>query len=121
MYVPRRQRGITFLGWVAILFLAIAVGIIGIRIGPPYAEYVTLVKVVESVHQDRGLRDGPESDLKRALNTRMRLNEVDDIGREVISIQRPGGQLVFDINYEVEKPLVGNLHLLLKFNKRIGP
>lgn len=121
MYVPRHQRGITFLGWMAILFLAIVVGLIGIRIGPPYAEYVTLVGVVESVHEDRMLREGPESDLKRALDTRMRLNEVDDIGREVITIQRPAGQLIFDINYEVEKPLVGNLYLLLKFNKRIGP
>lgn len=121
MYVPRRQRGITFLGWMAILFLAIAAGYVGIQIGPPYANYVTLVGVVESVHEDRGLRDAPMSDIRRALNTRMRLNEVDDLGRDVVEIHQPGGELAFSIIYEVEKPLIGNVHLLLKFDKRIGP
>lgn len=121
MYVPQHQRGITFLGWVAILFLAVAAGYVGVQIGPPYANYVTLVGVVESVHEDRGLREAPLSDIRQALMTRMRLNEVDELGRDVIEIHQPAGQLIFDINYEVERPLVGNVHLLLKFNKRIGP
>lgn len=119
MYVPRRQRGITFLGWMAILLLAISAGYVGIQIGPPYANYITLVGVVESVHEDRGLRDSPEADIRRALNTRMRLNEVDDL-RDVVTMRQPGGDVAFDIDYEVEKPLIGNVHLLLKFKKRIG-
>lgn len=120
MYVPQHQRGITFLGWMAILFLAVAAGYVGVQIGPPYAGYVTLVDVVESVHEDRGLRDAPLSDVRRALNTRMRLNEVDDLS-DYVDIHQPGGEYVFTIRYDVEKHLIGNVHLLLKFDKRIGP
>lgn len=121
MYVPRRQRGIGLFGWVAILLLVGAAAVVAIRIGPPYAQYITLVGVVESVHEDPMLRNGPPEDLRRALNTRMRLNEVDHLGKQVLEIYRPAGQLIIDIKYEVEKPLIGNAYILLKFNKRVGP
>ncbi|MDX1608662.1 MAG: DUF4845 domain-containing protein [Halofilum sp. (in: g-proteobacteria)] len=105
----------------AILLLVGAAAVVAIRIGPPYAQYITLVGVVESVHEDPMLRNGPPEDLRRALNTRMRLNEVDHLGKQVLEIYRPAGQLIIDIKYEVEKPLIGNAYILLKFNKRVGP
>lgn len=127
MYVPRRQRGVSFLGWVAILLLAGGAAYVGIQIGPPYANYLTLVQVVEGVHEDSALRRAPMPEISRALNTRLGLNEVDRLdkrrlkARDVIDIRRPGGRLVFMIDYSIERHLAGNLYLLLKFNKQIGP
>ena len=126
MYVPRRQRGVTFLGWIAILLLAIGAGYVAIQTGPVYANYLTLVDVVESVQRDPTLEGRPMREIRLALNTRMRLNEVDVIGndqrgKDVVDLSRPGGDLVMVIDYWVEKPLVGNMYLLMKFYKRVGP
>ena len=121
MYVPRRQRGISFLGWVALLFLVGFAGLVALRIVPPYAQYMTLVTVVESIHEDPSLRNAPLADVQQALGTRMRLNEVDHLGKDVVDIHQPDGKLVFTIDYEVVRPLVANVHVLLKFNKRVGP
>ncbi len=125
MHVPRRQRGISFLGWVAILLLVGFAGYVAIQIGPPYAQYITIVKVVEGIHEDRGLVGKPMPEIRSALNTRLRLNEADELAdgrrtKDLIFMNRPGGNLVLDIDYEVEKPLVGNVYLLLKFQKRVG-
>jgi len=126
MYVPRRQRGVTFLGWIAILLLAVGAGYVAIQTAPVYANYLTLVDVVESVQRDPGLKGRPMRDVRLALNTRMRLNEVDrldndQLGKDVVQLSRPGGQLVMVIDYWVEKPLVGNMYLLMKFYRRVGP
>lgn len=120
MYVPKGQRGIGLFGWIAILLLVISAATISIRIGPPIIDHTYLMGTIESVYNDHGLRQGPLSDVKRALNTRLRVNNVDHL-KQHIEIYQPSGQLAFTVKYEVERPLIGNAYILLKFDEQLGP
>lgn len=121
MRTPYRQRGVSIPVLITLLILVGFVVMIGIRITPVYFNYYTLVSLVKSVQQDPSLRDQPTRDIREALDKRMRLNEVDDLGYEVVEIKRPGGELVLDIAYEVRRPFIGNIDLIVRFNRRVGP
>jgi len=120
MYVPKHQRGVSLWGWIAILLLVIGAGIVSIRLFGPIRDHLTLMNVVESVYEDPEFNQAPMRDVKRALNTRLRINDVDHL-KDVIEIYQPSGRLSFVVSYEVEKPLVANAYILLKFDEQLGP
>jgi len=120
MYVPKHQRGISLWGWIAILLLVLAAGTVSVRLFGPIRDHITLMKVVESVQQDPQFRDAPMRDIRLALHTRMRINDVDHL-RDVVEMYQPNGQLAFVVQYEVERPLIWNAYILLKYDEQIGP
>lgn len=120
MYVPKHQRGVSLWGWIAILLLVIGAGVVSIRLFGPIRDHITLMNVVESVYEDPEFNQAPMRDVKLALNTRLRINDVDHL-KDTIEIYQPSGRLSFVINYEVEKPLVANAYILLKFDEQLGP
>lgn len=121
MRTPYRQRGVSIPALIALLIVIGFVVTIGIRIAPVYFNYYTLVSLVKSVHEDPTFRDESTGQIREVLNKRMRINEVDDLGYDVVEIKRPGGGVVFDIAYEVRRPFVGNIDLVVSFNRRVGP
>ena len=125
MHTPYSQRGITLLSWIAILFVVGFFVLFAVRTVPAYFNYFTLVQVAEGVQQDRGLQGAPLQEVRSKLNTRMRINDVDNVADErydVISIrQSPDGTLILDIEYEVRESLFANIDLVVSFDRRIGP
>lgn len=121
MRTPYRQRGISIPALIALLIVLGFVVMIGMRLTPVYFSYYTLVSLVKSVHQDPSFREQSTKEIREAVNKRMRLNEVDDLGYEVVKIRRPGGGLVLDIAYEERRPFIGNIDLIVSFNRRVGP
>lgn len=116
-----RQRGVSIPALIALLIVVGFVIMIGVRLAPVYFNYYTLVSLVKSVQEDPQLRDSPEPEVREAVNKRMRLNEVDDLGYDVVTINRPSSGLILDIAYEVRRPLIGNIDMVVYFNRRVGP
>lgn len=121
MRMPYRQRGVSVPALIALLVVVGFVVMIGVRLTPVYFNYYTLVSLVKSVQQDPSLRGAPTEEIRAALDKRMRLNEVDDLGYDVVQIRRPGGGLALDIAYEVRRPFIGNIDMIVSFNRRVGP
>lgn len=121
MRTLNRQRGVSVPALIALLIIIGFVITIGIRLTPVYINYYSLVSLVKSVQEDEELRKQPTVDIREAVNKRMRLNEVDKLGYDVVSIKRPSGELVLEIDYEVRRPFVGNIDLIVSFNRRVGP
>jgi len=120
MYVPKHQRGISLWGWIAILLLVIGAGAVAVRLFGPIRDHITLMSVVESIYEDPEFSQAPMPDIKRALNTRLRVNDVDHL-KDTIEIYQPSGRLSITVNYEVERPLIANAYILLKFDEQLGP
>lgn len=121
MRTPYHQRGVSIPALIALLIIIGFVATIAVRVTPVYFNYYTLVSLVKSVQQDAALRDASTREIRKAVNKRMRLNEVDDLGYDVVEIKRPGGGLVLDIAYEVRRPFIGNIDLIVSFSRRVGP
>lgn len=123
MHTPHSQRGISMLSWIAILLVVIFFALFAMRTVPAYFNYHTLVQVAQGVQQDRSLRGVPVQEVRSKLDTRMRINDVDDVGDvgyDAVQIrQGSDGGWVLIVDYEVRAPLIGNIDLVMSFNRRI--
>ena len=124
MRTPYRQRGVSLLAWIAILVVVGLFVLFGARTVPAYFDYFTLVSVVEGVQRDPELRGASTAEVREQLETRMRINDVDDVGDvgyDAVIVRQAGKNLTLEIDYEVREPFIANIDLVVSFSRRIGP
>jgi|GEM_PF-6662307 len=111
------------MGWIALLLVVGFAVTVAAKLVPAYFNYLTLVDVAESVQQDAKLQEAPMNQVRYAVKSRMRINNIDDIGdlKDLMDIEQTGGALILNIDYEVRRHLLGNVDLIIHFQRRIGP
>ena len=116
----RGQRGLSTVGWIAILLLVGFASTAAIRIAPAYLDYYAVVSSAQAA-QERGARDNlSAAGVREAVRRNMQVNDVDDLGYDIVKLKQTAGGIELLIDYEVRRPLVGNMDIVLKFNRRIG-
>lgn len=116
----RAQRGISPIGWLALLIVVGFVGLIAVRLVPVYLEYYAVLSSAQSVHEDALGTGASDQEIRESLRRHMQINDVNDLGYDIIELQRRRGGVDLLIDYEVRKPLLGNVDLVLRFNRRVG-
>ena len=114
----RRQRGVTFLGWLFLLLPVAVVVYAGIRLTPVYLNYMRVARSVEETASSFG--NGESGDVRSIRNTLERHFEVDSIdfpNVNDVTIKRNGGSWVIEAKYEDVAPLFANVSLVIDFDK----
>ncbi len=113
-----RQRGITLLGLIMVLFLIGFAAFIGMKLLPVYQEYFSVVQGMKSVAAQPGIanRQGPE--IKTMLMKRFYISYVESVKRQHIKVVRKN-VLTVQIQYEVRRSLLGNIDFVAKFDKTV--
>ncbi len=114
------QRGLSPITWIALLLVVGFAAIVAIRIVPVYLDYYTVVESAKSVYSKDSRQDGAELDVRRALDKQLRINDVDDIGDDIVHIERTRDGIEMVVDYEVREHLIGNIDLVMKFHRKIG-
>ncbi|RMG37706.1 MAG: DUF4845 domain-containing protein [Gammaproteobacteria bacterium] len=114
-----RQEGLTFISWIFVLAIGVFFVLIGIKMVPVYLEYFAIRDVLHNVAQDRSSRDMSKRQLKRSLLKRFRINGVYDFKREDIHIEKSRQGRQIRVEYEVRKPVVGNVSLVMSFSHSV--
>jgi len=118
----KRQRGVTFLGWVFLLTPVAIVVYAGIRLTPVYLNYMKVVRAVEGAAVDvKGGKTDPTS-IRNSIDRHFEIDMVEYPTAKDISITRDGGEWVVEAAYDDEAPLFANISLHVTFDKvkRIG-
>ena len=115
----RRQRGVTFIGW---LFLLVPVALTlyaGIRLAPMYLNYMRVVRTVDQTASE--VKGGDEAATREAIRVSLlRHLEIDSVEfptMKEISIRRDGRSWIIEAKYEDETPLFSNISLVVAFDK----
>lgn len=114
----RRQRGVTFLGWLFLLIPVAMVVYAGIRLTPVYLNYMRVARSLEETASAFG--NGAGADTRSIRNTLERHFEVDSIdfpNVNDVTIKRNGSAWVIEAKYEDVAPLFANLSLIVDFDK----
>jgi|GEM_PF-113839 len=112
---PDRQRGISFLGMLVVGALIVLVAITAIRIVPVYMEFMTVKKVLKAMKQDP-LDTMTPKEIKTAFDKRASIDYVSVVTSDDLSISRSdSGATVVSVEYQVVKPLAGNMSVLMDF------
>lgn len=90
----------------------------GMRLGPIYSEYYSVVKAMKLVSNKPGAADKSPAVLKEELAKSFDISYVKRVGKSDVKILRSRGKQL-QIKYDVQEPFIGNLDFLIHFEKTL--
>jgi hypothetical protein len=113
---PKRQQGLTFISLVFVLGFIATIVLLALKIGPIYLDHSKVVSALAEIEKTPDIEEQSEAQIRDSLNKRFNMNYVYDVTQDDITITKQSDYLKVAIEYEVVKPLVGNLSALVEFN-----
>jgi hypothetical protein len=114
----RRQRGVTFLGWLVLLVPLAIVGYAAIRIIPVYLNYMRVAKSLDdaatAMQSVSMISDGA---IRSSLEKRFDIESIDYPDVKDVTIRRDGTGWVIEAKYSDWAPLFANISLQIDFDK----
>jgi hypothetical protein len=113
-----KQGGMTLIGFVFVLSFVIFLSYIGMKIGPIYMEYFSVVSAMNGVASERGSANLSPFDIKVKVLNRLYVSySAENVHENNIKIMRTNNGVNVRVAYEVRKPVIGNLDVVAKFDR----
>ena len=74
----KKQRGMTGLGWLTVLFLIGFFAFLGIKLAPIYLEHYSIKTVVKSLNDEPNITKTTPSEVRKLIMKRLKINSVYD-------------------------------------------
>jgi len=114
-----RQKGMSSFGWIAVVGIFAFLLITFFKIFPMYYGNYKLQSALEAVRLDESVDAKSKREIWTSLQKRLYINEVRDIQREHVSMERKDGKTTVTVSYELRDNYVGNLFIGGKFVESI--
>ncbi len=116
----RKQRGLTLIGFGLVLVLVLFFSYAAMRIVPLYLEYQALISAMNTLVVDPRGRKMTSRQIKNKLIDSLWVNyATDNIQRKHMKLTNKKEGLEVRVAYEVRKDFVGNIDLLLSFERAV--
>lgn len=119
MQLKNKQKGLTGVSIVVMLVVIAFISIIFLKIMPIYFDAFKVGDVVSSLKAERGLGDKGNREITSMILKRLDVNQVSDVTKEHIFIEKTKNDIFIDVEYEVRKPMFGNLDVIVSFKKSV--
>ena len=116
----RRQRGVTFIGWIFLLTPMAIVLYAGIRTGPEYLNYYKVVQALAECATQLKSDDAlSPASIRKSIERRFNTGYIDYPTPNDIVITKEDAGWTMTADYEKTVPMFGNLFLTMAFNKTV--
>ena len=115
----RRQRGLTMVSWMFILAVGVFFALLAIKMVPTYLEYFSIKKILTKMEDDRSLRKMSVGELRTQFKRSLRINSVYNFDMKDFKVIRDGERNLVKVEYEVRKPVAGNVAVVMSFDSQI--
>jgi hypothetical protein len=105
----------TFIGWVIVLMLIGFFALLAMRLVPVYLENYTVKSTLKSLQNEPEISKKTPLEIRRLIENRLYVNYIETVDAKQFSIVQKGGRTTVGVDYQVERPFIGNLYLLVKF------
>jgi hypothetical protein len=116
---PKREKGLTFLGFVFVFGLFGFFTTLLLRIGPVYLEHFKVKSTLESLKSDSAITSKSREEIIGQLLKRWEINMIDSVSKDDIKIVKQGDYLKVEIAYDVVKNAMGNVDVIIHFDDEI--
>jgi hypothetical protein len=116
----RRQRGVTFIGWLLLLIPVAVLGYMGIRLIPIYLNYMRVAHSVEQTASEMKVEDAATLSPKTIRATLARHFDIESItfpSVQDVTVIRDGTGWTIEAKFEDTTPLFGNISMVIDFDK----
>lgn len=111
-----KQKGITFIGMLFTAGVLVFVALIAMTVFPAYTEYFSVKTVIKAMNKE-SLNSMSKKDIIDAFNRRASTSYVTVVtGNDLTIDKNSAGETVVSVQYQVTKPLAGNVSVLLDFS-----
>jgi len=115
----KKQAGMTGIGWLLVLVIIGFFVMILLKIGPVYLENYSVKSVLNSLATEPLITKKSSQEIKKIIMKRLKINGVYNFDRKNIKVKRTPGMVTVDINYTVQKDMVGNIDVLISFSEQL--
>ncbi|NIM26730.1 MAG: DUF4845 domain-containing protein [Gammaproteobacteria bacterium] len=124
MSFRKRQRGLSFLGLVALVAILGFASVIGLKLIPIYMDSWKIDKIMNTVISDPDVDQQSRNDVVQSMLKRLDIDAVDAVNysnyKESMRVTKEKNKTQIHIFYRVETPLIGNLYLVAEFDKNVN-
>ena len=118
MKLNSKQNGMSLIGMlIGMCFFAFIV-YTGIRLGPIYSEYYSVVKAMKLVANKPGSANKTTTEIKNEMMKSFYTSYIERVKAKDIKVLRSRGKQL-QVKYDVQEPFVGNLDFLIHFEKTL--
>ncbi len=114
----KRQAGMTGIGWLIVLFLIGFFAMLTFRLAPVYMENYTVKQILKSLEQDPLIAKKSKKEIETLISRKLRVNSVYDLDPKVFKINKRPEKITITADYEVRKPTIGNVELVVTFHEK---
>lgn len=116
----RRDEGITAITILIILGLIGCAIFLIFKTAPVYIEAYNVGNALQGLQKDLELRSKSVPEIREQLKRAFEVNDIYSVDlKDDVEIKKDGQQVAVTIDYEVVKPLFGNVSLLFNFNRSL--
>ncbi len=124
MSFKNRQRGLSFLGLIALVGMLGFAAVIGLKLIPVYMDSWKIDTIMTAVISEPGVNEQSRQEVINAMLKRLDIDAVEGVNyrnwKERLSVTKRKNNVTIDVNYEITTPLIGNLSLLAVFEKSVS-
>lgn len=115
MAMKRTQGGMTLIGFIIVLALVGFFAYIAMMLVPMYSEYYAVKQALKGLQQEPGIANRDPAKIQDLFFRRLYISYAENVKADNVKIERVDGGWNMSVNYEVRKPLIGNLDVVGKF------
>lgn len=113
--MKRNERGMTLLGFVIVLAVVGFAAYVAMRLFPMYQEYYSVRSAMKGLAAEPGIGTQDPARIQDLFFRRLYINYSENVKKEHVTLRRVDNGWEMDVDYEVRRPLVGNLDVVGKF------
>jgi len=116
MAMKRKQGGLSLLGFLVVLAVVGFAAYIGMKLFPMYQEYYSVRSAMKGLANEPGVADMDPAKVQDLFFRRLYINYSENVKPQNVKFERTEGGWKMRVNYEVRRPLVGNLDVVGRFD-----
>jgi hypothetical protein len=84
---------------------------------PTYIENYSIRQVLANMENDRAVHKMSPREIRESFMKRLRINSVYEFDRDWIKLTKQKTGYLFEVNYEIRKPVAGNVSIVMSFSE----
>ncbi|MCD9031085.1 DUF4845 domain-containing protein [Luteimonas sp. Y-2-2-4F] len=113
--MKQTQKGMTLLGFLIVLAVVGFFAYIAMRLFPMYSEYYSVRAAMKGLSEEAGIANQDPARIQDLFFRRLYISYSENVKKEHVKLKRVGNAWQMDVQYEVRRPLVGNLDVVGRF------
>ena len=112
----KQQQGLTLIGLLMVSGVLVGIALVVMKVFPAYTEYFSVRTVIHAMNKE-SLNTMSKKEIMDSFNKRASTSYVDVVtGKDLTIDKGSAGETVVSVQYQVLKPLAGNVSILLDFS-----